>query len=172
MDRLPTEAPSTFRIPISFLLPSAIKMDKPSNPKLEISKVNKANNPSRLLSLVSLSYCLIRLSSKTENSKGILGLNSFHFEDHGDTFAYEQDIYLEKKFTVNGDKKSMTIKQEVEGLFTPRYETYDLKLIGMPFKPSKIIIDGRDFSGNLIFDDLKRGRIKVTKHFKNIQLFK
>ena len=99
-------------------------------------------------------------------------VNSFHFEDHGDTFAYEQDIYLEKKFTVNGDKKSMTIKQDVEGLFTPRYETYDLKLIGMPFKPSKIIIDGRDFSGNMMFDDLKRGRLKVSKHFKNIQLFK
>jgi alpha-glucosidase len=99
-------------------------------------------------------------------------VNSFHFEDHGDTFAYEQDIYLEKKFTVNGDKKSMTIKQDVEGLFTPRYETYDLKLIGMPFKPSKIIIDGRDFSGNMIFDDLQRGRLKVSKHFKNIQLFK
>lgn len=99
-------------------------------------------------------------------------VNSFYFEDHGDTFAYEQDIYLEKKFIVNGDKKSMTIKQSVEGLFTPRYETYDLKLIGLPFKPSKVIVDNKEYVGSLAFDELKRVRIKVTKHFRNIQVLK
>lgn len=99
-------------------------------------------------------------------------VNSFHFEDHGDTFAYEQDIYLEKKFTVNGDKKSMIIKQSVEGLFTPRYETYELKLIGLPFLPTKVLIDNKEYVGELAFDDLKRVRIKVTKHFRQIQIIK
>lgn len=99
-------------------------------------------------------------------------VNSFHFEDHGDTFAYEQDIYLEKKFTVNGDKKSMIIKQSVEGLFTPRYETYELKLIGLPFLPTKVVIDNKEYVGQLAFDDLKRVRIKVTKHFRQIQITK
>jgi len=97
-------------------------------------------------------------------------VNSFYFEDHGDTFAYEQDIYLEKKFIVNGDDKTMTVKQSVEGLFTPRYETYELKLIGLPFKPSKIIIDNKDYVGDLSFDALKRIRIKVSKHFKQISI--
>jgi alpha-glucosidase len=97
-------------------------------------------------------------------------VNSFYFEDHGDTFAYEQDIYLEKKFVVNGDDKSMTIKQSIEGLFTPRYETYELKLIGLPFKPSKIIIDNKEYTGDLNFDDLKRVKIKVSKHFKQITI--
>ena len=55
-------------------------------------------------------------------------MNSFYFEDHDDTFAFEQNIYLEKKYVVNGDHRSMTIVQTVEGLFTPRYETYDLKI--------------------------------------------
>ena len=99
-------------------------------------------------------------------------VNSFHFEDHGDTFAYEQDIYLEKKFTVNGDKKSMIIKQSVEGLFTPRYETYELKLIGLPFLPTKVLVDNKEYVGALAFDDLKRVRIKVTKHFRQIQIIK
>jgi alpha-glucosidase len=99
-------------------------------------------------------------------------VNSFHFEDHGDTFAYEQDIYLEKKFTVNGDKKSMIIKQSVEGLFTPRYETYELKLIGLPFLPTKVVIDNKEYVGELAFDDLKRVKIKVTKHFRQIQIIK
>ncbi len=99
-------------------------------------------------------------------------VNSFYFEDHGDTFAYEQDIYLEKKFVVNGDKKSMIVKQSIEGLFTPRYETYDLKIIGLPFKPSKIIIDNKDYVGSLEFDELGRVRLKVNKHFKQLEIFK
>jgi alpha-glucosidase len=99
-------------------------------------------------------------------------VNSFYFEDHGDTFAYEQDIYMEKKFVVNGDKKCMTIKQSIEGLFTPRYETYELKIIGLPFKPSKVLIDGNVYAGKLEFDELKRISLKTPKHFKQVQVVK
>jgi alpha-glucosidase len=99
-------------------------------------------------------------------------VNSFYFEDHGDTFAYEQDIYMEKKFVVNGDKKCMTIKQSIEGLFTPRYETYELKIIGLPFKPSKVLIDGKVYAGKLEFDELKRISLKTPKHFKQVQVVK
>ncbi len=97
-------------------------------------------------------------------------VNSFHYEDHGDTFAYEQDIYLEKKFIVNGDAGSMTVRQSVEGLFTPRYETYELKLISVPFSPSKVIIDGRDYVGDLQKDDLNRIHIRCNKNFRFIQV--
>ena len=99
-------------------------------------------------------------------------VNSFYYEDHGDTFAYEQDIYLEKKYVVNGNAHSMIIKQSIEGLFTPRYETYDLKIIGLPFTPSKIIIDGKELTQKVEFDDLKGMRIKAGKNFKEIQIFK
>ncbi len=99
-------------------------------------------------------------------------VNSFYFEDHGDTFAYEQDIYMEKKFVVNGDKKQMTIKQSVEGLFTPRYETYELKLNGLPFKPSKILIDGKAYTGEITVNELKSVVIQTTKYFKQIQVMK
>src|SRR6195952_4937845 len=44
-------------------------------------------------------------------------VNSFLFEDYGETFAYEQDIYLEKKFVVKGDEKGLTIQQSMEGLY-------------------------------------------------------
>jgi alpha-glucosidase len=97
-------------------------------------------------------------------------VNSFYYEDHDDTFAFEQNIYLEKKYVVNGDQRSMTINQTIEGLFTPRYETYDLKIIGLPFAPSKVLIDGREFTDNLEFDDLKRLRIKSSKSFKRIEI--
>lgn len=96
--------------------------------------------------------------------------NSFYFEDHDDTFAFEQDIYLEKKYVVKGDSSSMTITQSIVGLFTPRYETYDLKIIGLPFSPSKVLIDGKEYSGDLGFDDLRRVRIKSSKNFKRIEI--
>ena len=50
--------------------------------------------------------------------------NSFIFEDYGETFAYEQDIYLEKKFVVTGSANKQTKQQSMEGLYTPRYENY------------------------------------------------
>ncbi len=97
-------------------------------------------------------------------------VNSFYFEDHDDTFAYEQNIYMEKKYVVNGDAGSMTIAQSIEGLFTPRYETYDLKIIGLPFIPAKVLIDGNEYTGDLSFDDLRRVRVRSNKNFKRIEI--
>ncbi len=96
--------------------------------------------------------------------------NSFFFEDHGDTFAYENDIYLEKKFVVKGDEKSCLIKQSSEGLFTPRYETYDLKIIGLPFTVTKVVVDGKTYHENLDLDELKRLRLNVNKNFRTIEI--
>ena len=98
-------------------------------------------------------------------------VNSFYFEDHDDTFAYEQNIYLEKKYVVNGTAESMTITQNIEGLFTPRYETYNLKIIGLPFIPLKVIVDGKEYHGDLSFDELKRVRINTGKNFKRIEIY-
>lgn len=95
-------------------------------------------------------------------------VNSFYFEDHGDTFAYEQSIYTEKKFIVKGNEQNMTILQSSEGLFTPRYELYDLKIIGLPFFPSRITLDGRDIDDWNIENKLLR--TKVNKNFKEIQI--
>ncbi len=70
-------------------------------------------------------------------------VNSFLFEDYGETFAYEQDIYLEKKFVVKGDERSLTIQQSMEGLYTPRYDGYNFNLLGLPFKLSKLLLMAR-----------------------------
>ncbi|MDB5012448.1 MAG: alpha-glucosidase, partial [Daejeonella sp.] len=101
-------------------------------------------------------------------------VNSFNYEDHDDTFAFEQDIYMEKQFVVTGDATSMTVKQSIEGLFTPRYETYNLKIIGLPFLPSRIIIDGKEYKGKqaFSFDEHKRIRIKSNRNFKQLQILK
>ncbi|RZA03581.1 MAG: DUF4968 domain-containing protein [Sphingobacteriaceae bacterium] len=97
--------------------------------------------------------------------------NSFLFEDYGETFAYEQDIYLEKKFAVSGTKTSFTIKQSMEGLYNPRYENYAFKIIGLPFKPSKIV----NSEGKLITDFTFKGNcleMKFSKNFKMLEITK
>src|SRR5690606_20770935 len=60
--------------------------------------------------------------------------NSYLYEDHGDTFAYEQHIYLEKKFVVKGNDKGLTVEQHVDGLYSEKYDTYDLHLVALPFR--------------------------------------
>lgn len=96
-------------------------------------------------------------------------VNSFIFEDHGDTFAYEQDIYLEKKFTVKGNGKNLSIQQAIEGLYTPSYELYDLTIIGVPFVVSKVFTDDKETTFTL--DGEKKLKFKTNKNFLNIKIF-
>jgi alpha-glucosidase len=98
-------------------------------------------------------------------------VNSFYFEDYGETFAYEQDIYLEKKFVVSGKSAVLTIQQTMEGLYTPRYESYHFNIIGLPFEPSKIIADGKDVPYFSI-DENNCLEFKFSKNFKQIEIIK
>lgn len=97
--------------------------------------------------------------------------NSFFFEDHGESFAYEQDIYSEKKFVVNGEESSLTLNQSMEGLYTPRYDGYHFRVIGLPFTPTSITIDGKDITDFSISDE-KVLEFKYTKTFHNLQISK
>jgi len=94
-------------------------------------------------------------------------VNSFLFEDHGDTFAFEQDIYLEKKFVVRGDAASLLLKQSIEGLYTPSYESYDFNVIGLPFTVKKIVVDGQEIS-SFYMDNKSCLRFKSLKNFQHI----
>ena len=93
--------------------------------------------------------------------------NSFIFEDYGETFAYEQDIYLEKKFVVFGKDRKLTIQQSMEGLYTPRYENYHLNIIGLPFKPTRIIADNNEIKDFVIASD-KTVQLKLRKNFMQL----
>lgn len=96
-------------------------------------------------------------------------VNSFLFEDHGDTFAYEQDIYLEKKFSVKGDGKNLFIQQTTEGLYTPNYELYDYNVIGLPFEVSKIFVDDKELT-DFAIDERKCLKFKSNKNFVQIKI--
>ncbi|MDB5143542.1 MAG: hypothetical protein JWQ66_2255 [Mucilaginibacter sp.] len=93
--------------------------------------------------------------------------NSFLFEDYGETFAYEQDIYLEKKFVVKGKDRKLTIQQSMEGLYTPRYENYHFNIVGLPFKPTRVIADNNEVKDFVIAAD-KSVQLKLRKNFTQL----
>ena len=96
-------------------------------------------------------------------------VNSFLFEDYGETFAYEQNIYLEKKFVVGGNATVLTIDQSMEGLYTPRYEGYHFNIIGLPYIPGKIMADGKEVTYFSI-DDNNCLEFIFRKNFKHIEI--
>lgn len=94
-------------------------------------------------------------------------VNSFLFEDYGETFAYEQDIYLEKKFVVRGKDNKFTIQQSMEGLYTPRYENYHFNIVGLPFKPTQMVADNNEVPDFTIAAD-KSVQLKLRKNFTQL----
>lgn len=96
-------------------------------------------------------------------------VNSFLYEDHGDTFAYEQDIYSEKKFNVKGDASTLIIAQSVEGLYTPNYEMYSYNVIGLPFQVNSITIDDQEIS-DFSINGNKELRFKSDKKFSEVRI--
>lgn len=95
--------------------------------------------------------------------------NSFMYEDHGDTFAFEQDIYMEKKFVTRGYNQTFVIEQSIEGLYTPNYETYELRVMGLTFNVGKILIDDRETT-EFTIDDKKILRFKTGRNFAKIKI--
>jgi alpha-glucosidase len=92
------------------------------------------------------------------------------YEDHGDTFAYEQDIYSEKKFTVKGSETNLVIEQSQAGLYTPNYELYNYNIIGMPFKANKVTVDDKEIT-DFTLDERGSLRFKSNKNFIIIKIY-
>jgi len=97
-------------------------------------------------------------------------VNSFIYEDHGDTFAYEQDIYTEKKFVVLGEENNMIVEQSWQGMFTPSYDTYHIKVIGLPFAPKSVIRDGKRVKDFSIDEDSGDLEMVIFKSFKKLEI--
>lgn len=94
--------------------------------------------------------------------------HSYDYTDHGDTFAYEQNIYLEKHFIQESTKDRVELLQQREGLFTERYDKYKIYLIGFPFEPSSIMVDG--LAHDLKADEYGQQYIHVDNDFKKLKI--
>ena len=72
---------------------------------------------------------------------------------------------------MSGKGSKLSISQSLEGLYTPRYENYNFNIIGLPFKPKKIIADGKEVT-NFDFGKEKNLEFKFSKNFKQIEIHK
>lgn len=105
--------------------------------------------------------------SKTETT-------SAFYEDDGETFSYDQGNYQLTTFSLQPDPKEKTAKltAEREGDFIPTYQSVKINLIGFPYSPSDIKVDGQsaeyreknDISGTLY-------SLNVDPYFEEILVY-
>ena len=90
------------------------------------------------------------------------------YEDADDGYDYTKGRYSLKKFNLAGTKKKLIIRIHKTGKYTTNYDTYKIKLIGLPFKVNSIKVDNE-------YVDLKdvsfeNNTLVVSKEFTNIQI--
>lgn len=77
------------------------------------------------------------------------------YSDHGETFAYEQGVFIEKHFIQVSDSSTLSLHQHRSGLYDEKFNTYKMYFIGLPFEIQNIKIDGhltqlqKDDKGNI-----------------------
>ncbi|MDU8887263.1 glycoside hydrolase family 31 protein [Yeosuana sp. MJ-SS3] len=67
--------------------------------------------------------------------------NSMFYDDAHDGYDYIKGRYSLRTFKLTGKPKQLIIQQHKEGKYTAAYETFLVKLHGLPFKVTKIEID-------------------------------
>jgi len=95
--------------------------------------------------------------------------NSFLFDDAHDGYDYTKGRFSLRTFKLNGKTNELIIQQHKAGSFITGYKTFKLKLIGMPFKISKIQIDNEaiDFEAIKLNGD---NTLIVDKDFTSLQI--
>lgn len=67
---------------------------------------------------------------------------SQYYEDGGEGYDYEDGKYRLATYTVDGTNENLNITQSIEGDYTPTFDRFSLRLTGLPFEISAVIVDG------------------------------
>ena len=86
------------------------------------------------------------------------------YEDAHDGYDYKKGRYSLRNFTLEGKETSLTIQQYKSGKFITPYETFEIKLNGLPFKVNSIKIDNELVQ----IDKIKNNSFIVSKEFSTI----
>ena len=90
------------------------------------------------------------------------------YDDESDGYDYTKGMYSERMFKMNGKTKELIIQQHKSGKYITRYERFELKLIGLPFSVSKILIDKEEV--NLDTFNKESKSLIVEKDFSEIHI--
>ncbi|RUA12713.1 MAG: glycosyl hydrolase [Flavobacteriia bacterium] len=91
------------------------------------------------------------------------------YEDANDGYDYNKGRYSLRSFVFSGKKRKLTIQQHKLGTFITSYETFNIRIHGLPFKISKFYIDGEEAGST----DIKINGVNsiiITKNFNNLQI--
>ncbi|SMO79060.1 glycoside hydrolase family 31 protein [Solitalea koreensis] len=91
------------------------------------------------------------------------------YEDEGDGFGYQQGVFLEKRFNVNGTNSTFIMKQRIEGLYSPQYDKYHHFIYGLPFRAGRIMVDGNELKQYSV-DSKNRLSFKTSRDFHTIDI--
>ena len=95
--------------------------------------------------------------------------NSTVYEDDQDGYDYKKGRYSLRNFKLNGKEKELIIQQFKDGTFVTTYETFKIRLHGLPYKIASIMVDNE----NVSLQDVKlsgNNTIEVSKEFTTLQL--
>jgi alpha-glucosidase len=75
-------------------------------------------------------------------------INSYLYEDSGDGYDYEKGIYNRKKFKTQSTPEFFKMSLRTNGHYEPSYSTYKVVLHGLPFIPSRILVNDKEMDIN------------------------
>ncbi|MFK5880091.1 MAG: glycoside hydrolase family 31 protein [Flavobacteriaceae bacterium] len=88
------------------------------------------------------------------------------YEDAHDGYDYKKGRFSLRNFSLVGKKKTLAIQQHKSGKYITPYNTFELYLIGIPFKIDKITIDNEIIDVKTINDN----SLIVSKDFTTIHI--
>lgn len=94
---------------------------------------------------------------------------SMVFEDANDGYDYKKGRYSLRNFKLTGKENELIIQQHKSGKFVTSYDTFKVKLHGLPFKVVKIQLDNEE----IMFEDIKvngDNTLIVSKNFNELHI--
>ncbi|MFZ1703454.1 MAG: glycoside hydrolase family 31 protein [Saprospiraceae bacterium] len=89
--------------------------------------------------------------------------DNFMYEDAGEGYEYVKGDYNTKTWTTKSHADSFEITLDTLGHFEPEYQQYKLVLIGLPFKPSKIWLNGKEDDVHILEEKGKTYIINIPR---------
>jgi len=96
--------------------------------------------------------------------------NSTVYEDANDGYAYENGKYSLRNFKLLGKENELIIQQFKDGSFITSYDTFRIKLIGLPFKIKSVEVDNEKVDLMVIKFSGDNSFIEVSKDFTQLHV--
>ena len=89
------------------------------------------------------------------------------YEDAHDGYDYKKGRYSLRNFNMVGKKKTLTIQQFKSGKFVTSYDTFAIKIHGLPFKIDRVEVDNEEIDSSKINGDIS---FVVSKEFTELHI--